>query len=1019
MVRMVRNLDVWERSHMRLANTITVVSMILYFVLRYIHLSLDGQTYQLPTLLLNTPIVALVMLLVLLFSRTISQLAVLMPACLALGIFLTCILQDGIPYSFIAFVGACAVCGVYFNTRAFIKFALGLNIAIFIAKVVLGLDLTGPEISQVVSYLMWGLMQLCIIVIFVAVHHAAQKYKLSKRSMRSYHAMLASTPNLVALVDKENRIYHISDKLAELASVQRLDMVLGRPILDVFDNPDMIEMIAETLDAGAPYESTATVKSNDQSDHIHYKITSTPMNITKGDLCFIDISDITPIMNARYEAESASRAKSDFLSKMSHEIRTPLNGIMGMAEVMSYENIASKTRDQLDAIKQSGNHLLSIINNLLDFSKIEHGKLEVVPKYYLFNTLIQDVISIITMQMKAANLQLTVYVSRKIPEELYGDIVRIRQILLNILSNAVKYTREGHVSLEVMGTMTGVNTIDISFKVTDTGIGLKQEDIDTLYDEFVQFDLDRHHGIEGTGLGLSITYSLVKMMKGNIEVESVYGEGSTFTVTLPQKFRRLGTAPFVTDRENKNVLLYGLPTVHAKSITRALDDLGVRHHIAENEAELFCKLSEEIWHFVFATPNLAALVEDMCERAVEHIIQPGIVVVADSRRAVKENSYATLAVPAYGLPIIDVLNYVQNTGTQSDSNVAVKNLINFTAPDARVLVVDDISTNLQVAKGLLEIYEMQIDICISGPEAIEAVKATQYDLILMDHMMPGMDGITAMGAIRSLEGRRYVNVPIVALTANAILGTMEMLLAKGFDDFLAKPIDVAKLNTALERWIPREKQLAADAKRRDRQDPAVEEELNLEIEGADLTKGMRMAGGSLQAYLEILNVFEKDGPLKIKEIKDCLAVGNLKLYTIHVHALKVALANIGADLLSRQAQALENAGNNEDMVYILNSGNEFIQNLEKLLTSVAAFLGAHGSKAAPGAPMDKEDIAQCLASLITALENFDLAEIDKASAALRSAASGDVESILKKVLVGEYDDAIENIDKILSTRQPS
>ena len=1014
---MIKHLDVWERSHMRVANTLTASALALYFVLRYIHLSLENQAAELQMLLINTPIVAVVMLLVLLFARTMSQLAILMPACLAIGIFLTVIFQCGISYSFMAFVGVCAVCGVYFDTKAYVKFVLGLNFAIFIAKVVFGVDFTGPEISQAASYVMWGLMLLCLIVIFVSVNHASRKYRLSKRSMRSYHAMLASTPNLVALVDKENRIYHISDKLAELASVQRLDMVLGRPILDVFDNPDLIEMIAETLDAGAPYESTATVRLDDQGNHMHYKITSAPMNATMGDLSFIDISDITPIMNAKYEAESASRAKSDFLSKVSHEIRTPLNGIMGMAEIMSYENIAAKTRDQLETIKHSGNHLLSIINNLLNLSKIEHGKLEIVPRYYLLNTLIKDVVSIITMQMKETKLQMTVYVSQNIPEELCGDIVRIRQILLNLLSNAVKYTREGHVSLEVMGVITGENTIDIIFSVTDTGTGLRQDDIDKIFDEFAQFDLDRHHGIEGTGLGLAITYSLVEIMDGQIDVKSDYGEGSIFTVTLPQKFRRKGhssgAAPYVTNRENKNVLLYGLSALYAKSITRSLDDLGVGHYIAENETELFDKLSEKNWNFVFAAPDLTSQIEDICEKIGGYIIPPRIVAVTDSHSIGKENGYLTLAMPAYALPISNILNYTQSTSTYSDT--VIKNLVGFKAPEARVLVVDDISTNQEVTKGLLAIYEMQIDTCASGLEAIEAVKHTQYDLILMDHMMPEMDGIVAMEIIKSLDDK----VPVVALTANIILGTMEMLLEKGFDDFLAKPIDMTKLGNVLETWIPREKQIRVEIRKNgfDDHGPEIEKTINLEIEGIDMTKGMRRVGGSLQAYLGILNVFGKDGIQKIEEIKSCTAAGNLKLYTIYVHALKVALANIGADALSKQAQALENAGNNEDMAYISDSGNEFIQNLEILLSNITVFLMGHESKAATGGsgrPMSQKDIARELANLKTALLNFDLAEIDKASAALRSAANTKLDGILNKVLVGEYDSAIEDIDKMLS-----
>jgi len=1002
--------DVWERNHIRVANSLAVLALVLYVSLRYAHFAYEGHGHRIMVLFGIVSVMMAAMLLCILFVKTTDQLAILMPSSLAMGLFLSAIFNEGAPYVYMSFVGVCAVCGTYFSIRPFVKFVLGLNAAIFVSKI-LGIELMGPGISTSVSNAMWVMLILCNIVIFIMVRYMASRYRLSKRSMGSYHAMLASTPNLVALVDKENRIYHISDKLAELASVQRLDMVLGRPILDVFDNPDMIEMIAEALDVGAPYENTATIRLGGQDqNHIHYKITCTPMNVAVGDLVFIDIADITPIMDARYEAESASRAKSDFLSKMSHEIRTPLNGIMGMTEVMSYENIAAKTRDQLETIKHSGNHLLSIINNLLDFSKIEHGKLEVVPKYYLFHSLINDVISIITMQMKSTNLRLTVYVSRNIPQELYGDVVRIRQILLNILSNAVKYTHEGYVAVEVMGVKTGEDAIDIAFKVTDTGIGLKQEEIDRLYEEFTQFNIERHHGIEGTGLGLAITYSLVKIMKGWIDVKSVYGQGSTFTVTLPQKFRKYDTITPVIDRENKNVLIYGIAEVYADSITRPLSDFGVRHYTAQSDTELYYKLSEKIWNFVFVCPELAESVNEMCGRlGLERY--PGIVIVRDwNSIGSKDSGYATLTMPVYGLSILNILNYAQNTGSYPDA--ATKTVMaSFTAPDARVLVVDDIPTNLKVAQGLLSIYEMQVDTCTSGLDALAAIKNTSYDLIMMDHMMPGMDGIATLEAIRGL-GQQYADMPIAALTANTIVGTMEMLLAKGFDDFLSKPIDVTKLNIMLERWIPPKKQVQT-CMVEDDNNIAASRMFDPEIEGVDVAKGMSMSGGDLQTYLEILSVFCEDIVQKTEEIKSCLAAGDLKLYTIHVHALKVALANIGAMGLSKHAQALENAGHNEDMVYILGSSNEFIQGLEKLLTNIPVFLQTRATKPPAESAMSNEDINKYLTILKTALQNFDLVTIDETSAALRSTATADVDAILKKMLIGDYDRAIDEIDKIL------
>jgi len=413
---------------------------------------------------------------------------------------------------------------------------------------------------------------------------------------------------------------------------------------------------------------------------------------------------------------------------------------------------------------------------------------------------------------------------------------------------------------------------------------------------------------------------------------------------------------------------------------------------------------------VFVCPELADSVNEMYGRlGLER--HPGIVAVRDwNSIGSKDSGYATLTMPAYGLSILNILNYAQNTGSRPDA--ATKTVMtSFTAPDARVLVVDDIPTNLKVAQGLLSIYKMQVDTCTSGLDALAAIKNTSYDLIMMDHMMPGMDGIATLEAIRGL-GQQYADMPIAALTANTIVGTMEMLLAKGFDDFLSKPIDVTKLNIVLERWIPPEKQVRTYMGE-DSNSPVASRMYGPEIEGVDVAKGMGMSGGDLQTYLEVLSVFCEDIVQKTEEIKSCLAAGDLKLYTIHVHALKVALANIGAMGLSKHAQALENAGHNEDMVYILGSSNEFIQGLEKLLINIPVFLQARATKPPAESGMSNEDINEHLAMLKTALQNFDLMTIDETSVALRSIATADVDVILKKVLIGDYDRAIDEIDKIL------
>ena len=382
--------------------------------------------------------------------------------------------------------------------------------------------------------------------------------------------------------------------------------------------------------------------------------------------------------------ETASRYKSEFLARMSHEIRTPMNAILGMSELALREQNIDRTHEHVKTIKKSGTNLLAIINDILDFSKIESGKMEIVPSDYLFASLINDVTNIIKIKVQESSLEFNVDIDSQIPKALCGDEVRVRQVLLNILNNAVKYTSEGFVSFVVKGSMVDTDNVILTIEVTDSGRGIKEEDIGKLFTDFVQLDLVGNKGIEGTGLGLTITQNLVKAMGGDISVRSEYGKGSTFTITLPQGISR----------------------------KESFDDTRI---------------------------------------------------------------------------------------------VSI-----FKAPDARVLVVDDVSVNRIVAKGLLSVYEIQVLTCVNGEEAVAAVQTDEYDLVFMDHMMPGMDGVEATTAIRKLAGERFQKLPIVALTANAISGAEEMFLENGFNGYLAKPISPLKLSEVLEMWIPKEKKILHD-----------------------------------------------------------------------------------------------------------------------------------------------------------------------------------------------------------------
>jgi len=715
---------------------------------------------------------------------------------------------------------------------------------------------------------------------------------------------------------------------------------------------------------------------------------------------FMELVDET--MNFAEKAEAASKAKSDFLAKMSHEIRTPMNAITGMAELALREDLPDAAREHIITIKQAGANLLSIINDILDFSKIESGKLEIVPNNYLFSSLVNDVVNIIRMRVVDSNLSFVVNIDCNVPNSLFGDETRIRQVLLNILNNAVKYTKKGFVSFSVSGEINEDKVL-LTIDVTDSGNGIKPEDLEKLFSEFVQVDLAAHKGVEGAGLGLVITKKLVNAMDGNIDVQSEYGKGSTFTITLSQKICSPEPLAVVENPKEKSVLVYEHNGIYADSIVCTVDNLGVNCERAENDDELREKLKSKNYTFLFVSYSI---LENARKIMQEYKSNAKIVVLTEFGEATADINLNILAMPVHSISVANVLNGISD---HFSYNVSENVIVRFIAPKARILVVDDIGTNLKVAEGLMLPYKMHIDLRLSGEGAIEAVKANHYDLVFMDHMMPEMDGIEATKLIREM-GQEYAELPIIALTANAIYGIKEMFLSKGFNDFLSKPIDMVKLNAILTRWLPKEKQEKLDAKITDASNS---ENAKIKIEGIDTNKGMSLTGGTLKGYMQTLAVFRKDGLQKIEEIKKSLETGNYQLYTTYVHALKSALANIGASELSENAKTLEFAGKQKNIAFINSNNAKFLRNLEVILSRIGNVLSSSDNDEHKGY-FDFELLRSELNRLREALEALDSAAIDNTVNGLQKFSKvSDVENILQSILIGEYDEAISKIDNLL------
>ncbi|MDR2784054.1 MAG: response regulator [Treponema sp.] len=606
---------------------------------------------------------------------------------------------------------------------------------------------------------------------------------------------------------------------------------------------------------------------------------------------------VTKMNKARVKADQENKIKTSFLARMSHEIRTPMNVIISLVEVILRKNIADDVREQLMIVKQSSATLLALINDILDFSKMEAGQLQLEVKNYNITSLINDVASIIRMRITGKPVDLVIHEEDDVPSSLIGDEVRVKQILINLLTNGVKYTQAGQVELHVSVKKKDAAHLTLFFKVSDTGIGIKQKDMERLFTEFSRVDTKRNRDIEGTGLGLAIVRNLCKAMGGDITVSSVYEQGSVFTVSLLQGF-------------------------------------------------------------------------------------------VDGKPALEEQK----------------------------PEAANENTPPFVAPNAHVLVVDDIDTNLMVAEELLKFFELRIDTCTSGDKALRLVRENFYDLVFMDHMMPEMDGIETTRRIRAMgeDDPYFRQMPIVALTANALVEYRELFLQSGFNDFLAKPIEVEKLCDILKKWLSPEKRQAANTLRTSKADAGGADELT--ISNIDVQAGISNTGGSLSSYLRVLRIFCNDAEDRAVYIKNAAAEGDTKLYTTMVHALKSASRSLGATEFGDFAEAMEAAGRARDIPIIRRRTGELLNQLYALLANIKNFLNQNTAEVESG---DTRLSKEQLEDLMRALSDMKVSELDRLITAYKAlpisrAAKDALESIEEDILLFEYEKAAAEINEMVS-----
>ncbi len=727
----------------------------------------------------------------------------------------------------------------------------------------------------------------------------------------------------------------------------------------------------------------------------------------------------------------SEREKDDFLANVSHEIRTPINTICGISEIMLKNDVPMEMKEDVLNIQSAGRNLMSVVGDILDYSELQEGEFEIIEEHYYVSSTIYDIINMSMAKKSEKNLEFIVDCDANMPSVLTGDEQKIRRVIMNLVNNAIEFTSEGCVAVH-FGFRKEEYGVNLIVTVSDTGIGMSKESVENLFKKFSQADMGRTRKKGGVGLGLAIAQTLVNRMGGFITVKSQLDKGSEFRIVIPQKIYDEKPIVEFSEKAEVNAAVYinmeqfthpYIRERYERMISRILNQLNVKCHVCRNLQELKRLEKREGYNQIFI--SFVEYQEDPLyfERLARRKMVYVILEHYDDAK-IQNKHLIKIYKP---ISVLSIAAALKNALCQEEkSHIDIENHFLY-APEAQVLIVDDNQMNIRVVEGLMRTYGVQVSYALSGQEGIDMLTSKKYDLVFLDHMMPGMDGVETFHHIRRKHDLYFKEIPIIALTANAIAGAREMFIKEGFNDFLAKPVESSVLQRVLKKYIPKEKQKSLEEKERLQEVSLIFEEEKTEnkeilvIDDLDIDKGI-MYCGNRENYLEILTSQRDSGRVTLQQVQDAYEKGDWKNYIILVHGIKSAMMSIGAVNLSEMAKALEFAGKGEDYEYIhkrhLPMTQEYLRIMQVL--DECKYLE---SKVVEEIPVNKPELSVTdfgvkLAELESVLYEFDGAKVIPILDTLKEYVYNgkdlekELKTVYKKVEMYDFMSAYETIVKI-------